>query len=90
MSACAGVIQTVGTFGWWAGHFSHQNGGDVVYFKDMHNQTRVGEMGEVVSDEDYFPPEWIGIVAPSLDRHGKLVQKLIGDVLVKEPKRPVL
>ena len=40
MSACAGVIQTVGTFGWWAGYFSHQNGGDVVYFKDTFNHAR--------------------------------------------------
>ena len=62
----------------------------MVYFKDMHNQTRVREMGEVVLDEDYFPPKWFGIVAPSLDRHGKWVQELIGDVLVKEPKSPVL
>ena len=90
MSACAGVMQTVGTFGWWAGHFSHQNGGDVVYFKDVHNQARVREMGEIVVDEDYFPPKWIGIVAPSLDRHGKWVRELIGDVLAKEPEIPVL
>ena len=60
------------------------------YFKDMHNQTQVREMGEVVMDEDYFPPKWIGIVAPSLDRHGKWVRELIGDVLAKEPEIPVL
>ena len=90
MSACTGVIQSVGTFGWWAGYFSHQKGGDVVYFKDTFNQSRVREMGHIAKDEDYFPPEWTGIAAPSLDRHGKWVQELSGDVLVKGPKEPVL
>ena len=90
MSACAGVIQSVGTFGWWAGHFSHQNGGNVVYFKNMYNVTQVRGSGERAKDEDYFPPEWIGIVAPPLDRQGKWVQELSGDVLVKGLKGPVL
>ena len=90
MSACSGVILSVGTFSWWAGHFSHQNGGDVIYFKDMFNKTRVKKMGLIAKDEDYFPPEWIGIVAPSLDRQGKWVQELIGDVLVEGPNGPVL
>ena len=56
MSACAGMIQSLGTFGWWAGYFSHQNGGDLVYFKDTFNQSRVREEGHMAKDEDYFPP----------------------------------
>ena len=37
MSACDGVITSVGSFGWWAGYFSFQNGGEVLYFKNIFN-----------------------------------------------------
>ena len=83
MSACDGVILSVGTFGWWAGYFSSQDGGEVVYFKNNFNSTQVRAMGEVVEEEDYFPQNWNGIIAPALDRHGKLVQDMNGDVLKK-------
>ena len=83
MSACDGVIQSVGTFGWWAGHFSSQVGGEVVYFKNNFNLKQVKAMGEVVVEEEYFPPNWIGIKAPALDRRGKWVQDMEGDVLPK-------
>ena len=83
MSACDGVILSVGTFGWWAGYFSSQHGGEVVYFKNNFNSTQVRAMGEVVVEEDYFPQTWNGIVAPALDRQGKLVQDMKGDVLSK-------
>ena len=79
MSACEGVILSVGTFGWWAGHFSHQGGGDVVYFQDSFNRAVASE--DEAKEEDYFPPGWIGIKAPPLDRQGMWVQDLSGDVL---------
>ena len=84
MSACEGVILSVGTFGWWAGHFSHQGGGDVVYFKDSFNRAVASE--DVAREEDYFPPGWIGIKAPPLDRQGMWVQDLSGDILFKEDR----
>ena len=84
MSSCDGVIQSVGTFGWWAGYFSFQGGGEVIYYKNNFNLKRVKEMREVAVEEDYFPPDWIGISAPPLERQGKQVQYLKGDVLVQE------
>ena len=81
MSSCDGVIQSVGTFGWWAGYFSFQGGGEVIYYKNVFNFKRVEELKEVAVEEDHFPPDWIGISAPPLDRHGHQVQYLEGDVL---------
>ena len=85
MSACNGVVTSLGSYGWWAGRFSFQNGGEVVYFKNTFNVSQVRELGEVAKVEDYFPPEWLGIDAPALDRQGRMVQYLKGDVL--SPKK---
>ena len=84
MSACDGVITSIGTFGWWAGYFSFQNGGHVVYFKDIYNAKKFEMWGEIGSAEDHFPPEWIGIEAQALDRQGGKVESLKGDVLHKQ------
>ena len=54
-----------------------------MYFKNVFNATQVRESGEIAREEDYFPPEWISIEAPTLDRKGKWVQELSGDVFVK-------
>ena len=86
MSACDGVILSVGTFGWWAGYFSSQDGGEVVYFKNNFNSVQVRAKGEKVVEEDHFPQNWIGLKAPALDRRGKLVQDIKGDVLPKAPE----
>ena len=83
MSVCEGVILSVGTFGWWAGHFSHQGGSEVVYFKDSFNRVMANE--DTAKEEDHFPPGWIGITAPPLDRHGMWVQDLSGDILPRAP-----
>ena len=84
MSACDGVILSVGTFGWWAGYFSSQYGGEVIHFKNNFNHAQAKAMGEKVAEEDYFPPNWIGINASALDRHGKRVGLLKGDILSKQ------
>jgi len=83
MSVCDGVILSVGTFGWWAGYFSSQYGGEVVHFKNNFNMTRAVIMKQKVVEEDHFPPTWIGIEAPALERHGKWVGNLRGDILTK-------
>ena len=81
MSACDGVIASVGTFAWWSGRLSFQNGGEVIYFKNSYNLTRIHEVGEISKEEDFFPPEWIGISAKALDHHGRVVQDLKGDII---------
>ena len=84
MSACDGVIHSLGTFGWWAGHFSSQNGGEVVYFKNGINTTNLID-GLPANEEDLFPPHWVGLKAPALEhtfnRKKVHVQDLKGDVL---------
>ena len=40
-------------------------------------------MKQKVVEEDHFPPTWIGIEAPALERHGKWVGNLRGDILTK-------
>ena len=87
MSACHGVITSVGTFGWWAGYFSFQNGGDVVYFKNIYNISCIEMRGETAKSDDRFPPKWIGIEAPTLDRRGGNVESLKGDVLHKQLRK---
>ena len=88
MSACDGVIQSIGTFGWWAGHFSSQNGGEVVYFKNGINTTNLID-GLPANEQDLFPPHWVGLVAPALEHtfNGKKVhvEDLKGDVLSLRP-----
>ena len=77
MSAC--FINSIGTFGWWAGHFSSQNGGE----KNVMNTTKRID-GRQLKEEDLYPPHWIGLKAPALEhKHifdGKkvLVQDLKG------------
>ena len=94
MSACDGFINSIGTFGWWAGHFSSQNGGEVVYFKNVVNTTKRID-GRQLREEDLYPPHWIGLKAPALehkhidDGHKVLVQDLKGDVLAR-PSRATL
>ena len=80
MAASDGVITSVGSFGWWGGYFNFQNGGKVLYLKNQFNFTRLNEMGEGVNEEDYIPPQWIGITAPFLHRQSN-VENLMGDVL---------
>ena len=85
MSACDGVITSLGTFGWWAGHFSFQNGGEVIYFKNTFNVSQVRKIGEVAKVDNFFPPEWIGIEAPALDCQGNMVQNIKRDVIKNQP-----
>ena len=85
MSACDGVFTSLGTFGWWAGHFSFQNGGEVIYFKNTFNVSQVRKIGEVAKVDNFFPPEWIGIEAPALDCQGNMVQNIKRDVIKNQP-----
>ena len=88
MSACEGFINSIGTFGWWAGHFSSQNGGEVVYFKNAMNVTKIID-GRHLTEDDLYPPHWIGLNAPALEHmqiSGKKkvpVQDLNSDVLAR-------
>ena len=56
LAKCNHVIMSVGTFGWWAGYFS---GGDVIYFTPPFEAGSRLDKG--YSEEDFFPPKWIGM-----------------------------
>ncbi|KAK3585724.1 hypothetical protein CHS0354_020292 [Potamilus streckersoni] len=56
LSKCDHVIQTVGTFGWWAAYLS---GGTSTYYKFP---ARPGSPDEkLLNSYDFFYPEWIGL-----------------------------
>ena len=57
LSLCDHVIITGGTFGWWAGWLS---GGTVVYLKDFPRPGSVLEKLTYNSQNEYYPPHWIG------------------------------
>ena len=55
--SCDHVIMSVGTFGWWGGYLS---GGTVIYYS---NFTRPGSnMDKDFTEEDFYPPDWIGMI----------------------------
>ena len=89
MSASDGFIHTIGSFGWWAGYFCFQNGGEVIYFKNYFKKSiNATELMDCQQKkvEDYFPPQWIGLSAPPLENiiNGKKIE-LKGDVLAGPP-----
>ena len=55
LSACDGVIMSLGTFGWWGGYLS---GGPVVYYANEFNMSHVVNKGNV-RKSDYYPKDWI-------------------------------
>ncbi|KAL3864737.1 hypothetical protein ACJMK2_006394 [Sinanodonta woodiana] len=56
LASCDHVIQTVGSFGWWAAFLA---GGISIYYP---HPGRVGSAGEArYNYEDFFPPNWIPI-----------------------------
>ena len=64
---------------------SSQNGGEVIYFKNSINTTNLID-GMPTSEEDLFPPHWVGLEATALKHpylNGKKVhvQDLKGDVI---------
>ena len=64
---------------------SSQTGGEVVYLKNGINYEHCTNVGQVCREEDYYPPNWVGINAPLLERRAyeKYVQDMKGDVLFK-------
>ena len=64
---------------------SSQTGGEVVYFKNGINYEHYSAVGQVCTEEDYYPPHWVGISAPTLERRAyeKYVQDMKGDVLFR-------
>ncbi|KAL3864724.1 hypothetical protein ACJMK2_006381 [Sinanodonta woodiana] len=56
LASCDHVIQTVGSFGWWAAFLAR---GISIYYP---HPGRVGSVGEArYNYEDFFPPNWIPI-----------------------------
>ena len=56
LTLCDHLIITVGTFGWWAGYFSH---GTVVYYNEpVKPDTRVAQGFDHL---DYFLPDWLSL-----------------------------
>ena len=64
---------------------SSQTGGEVVYFKNGLNYKHCADIGQVCREEDVYPPQWVGISAPVLERRSdeKYVEDMTGDVLFK-------
>ncbi|KAK3585722.1 hypothetical protein CHS0354_020290 [Potamilus streckersoni] len=56
LALCEHVIQTVGTFGWWAAYLSR---GTSLYYKFPGRQSSVVE--KRLNSYDYFYPEWTGL-----------------------------
>ncbi|KAL3883446.1 hypothetical protein ACJMK2_029707 [Sinanodonta woodiana] len=56
LAHCEHVIQTVGTFGWWAAYLS---GGTSLYYKFPGRQGSLVE--KRYNSYDYFYPQWIGL-----------------------------
>ena len=90
ISVSDGFIHSIGSFGWWSGHFSSQSGGQVVYFKNYFpNSVDDSKLSDCQqrNAEDYFPPHWIGLKAPSLENiinGNKIeVEYLKGDILAR-------
>ena len=60
-------------------------GGEVVYFKNGLNYEHCADIGQVCREEDVYPPQWVGISAPALERRSDeiYVEDMKGDVLFK-------
>lgn len=57
LSACDGVIMSLGTFSFWGGYLC---GGPVVYYKNEFNMSHDINKGNV-KKSDYYPSNWIGM-----------------------------
>ena len=57
LSACDGVIMSLGSFGWWGGYLC---GGPVVYYKNEFNMSHEINKGNV-RKSDYYPEHWVGL-----------------------------
>ena len=64
---------------------SSKTGGEVVYFKNGINYEYCRSFGPACKEEDFYPPQWVGISAPALERRAdeQYVRDMRGDVLFR-------
>ena len=59
LSSCEHVITSSGTFSWWIGYLSK---GTVLYYKDFPKKGSWLQKSQFEDMNDYFLPEWIGLL----------------------------